>query len=291
MSTLAATPLSTNVDRLAILSVEATISHPSAGPHYSVDSSGRPIILPGMAGICVNARVGDRVFGWAADHLEAGVSAGHSDPHRHQALQFLSCVGNTVTVTSGPCAGARGVVCGKHAYVLIDFPQATLEALAPGDRLLVRACGQGIALGDFPQIALRSCGPELLAALPLCRTAAGALAVPVVTELPAYLMGAGIGMSSEWANCDVMLTHQEPIERLGLGHLRIGDLVAMRDQDHRYGRGYRAGSLAIGVIAHGIGVVPGHGTGVITIMSGPEEAFALEHVPGANLRQYLALPD
>jgi hypothetical protein len=283
--------LATNQEQLVVLGVEARISHPTQNAGYGVDHFGRPIILPGMAGICVNVRVGDRVFGWAADHLEAGVSAGHPEPRRHQALQFLACAGNRVRVTSGPAAGAEGVVCGKHAYVLVDFPQAALDVLAPGDRLLVRAWGQGLRLLDFPRIVTRSLGPELLHALPLRGTEAGTLAVPVVAELPAHLMGAGLGMSSEWANCDVMLTRPETIERLGMGDLRIGDVVAMLDQDHRFGRGYRTGWLSIGVVAHGIGVVAGHGTGVLTIMSGPREAFALEHDAAANIREYLALPE
>jgi hypothetical protein len=290
LSAPATAKLATTEEQLVILGVEATISHPTQNAGYGVDHFGRPIILPGMAGICANVRVGDRVFGWAADHLEAGVSAGHPDPRRYQALQFLACAGNPVRVTSGPAAGAAGTVCGKHAYVLIDFPQAALDVMAPGDRLLVRARGQGLRLLDFPQIVTRSLGPELLYALPLRRTESGTLAVPVVAELPAYLMGAGVGMSSEWANCDVMLTRPETIDRLGLRGLRIGDVVAMRDHDHRFGRGYRRGMLAIGVVAHGIGVIAGHGTGVLTIMSGPQEAFALEHDASANIREYLALP-
>lgn len=285
-----AAAVATNEDRLVVLGVEAVISHPTQQASYGVDHFGRPIILPGMAGICANVRVGDRVFGWAADHLEAGVSAGHPNPRRYHALQFLACAGNRVRVTSGPAAGAEGVVCGKHAYVLIDFPQAALDMLAPGDRLLVRTCGQGLQLLDYPRITTRSLGPKLLRALPLRRGENGALVMPVAAEFPAYLMGAGVGMSSEWANCDVMLTRPETIERLALGDLRIGDVVAMHDHDHRFGRGYREGWLSIGVVAHGIGVVAGHGTGVLTIMSGPREAFTLELEPRANIGNYLALP-
>src|SRR5690348_14223716 len=138
MSALATSRLATNEDQLVILGVDAMVSHPTQNAGYGVDHFGRPIILPGMAGICINVRVGDPVFGWAADHLEAGVSAGNPEPKRHQALQFLSCAGNRVLVTSGPCAGAEGVVCGKHAYVLIDFRQDALDRLAPGDKMLVR---------------------------------------------------------------------------------------------------------------------------------------------------------
>jgi uncharacterized protein DUF4438 len=173
--------------------------------------------------------------------------------------------------------------------VLIDFPQRTLDLLGPGDRLLVRARGQGLRLLDFPDVALRSCSPELLDALPV-RVRDGALEIAVAAEIPAFLMGAGIGMSSEWANCDVMLTRPDSVADLGYEGLRIGDVVAMTDQDHRYGRGSRSGSCAIGIVAHGIGVIPGHGTGVITIMSGPRERFVLEADSGANVGTSLGLP-
>ena len=52
------------------------------------------MLLPGMSGVVANVRVGDPVFPWAADHLEPGVSAGCADRGRHQALQFLACLGN-----------------------------------------------------------------------------------------------------------------------------------------------------------------------------------------------------
>lgn len=279
----------TNRDQLVVLGIGAQVSHPTVPDAWSVDDEGRPVILPGMAGVCYNVRVGSPVFPWAADHLEAGVSAGGAGAPPDAALQFLACVGNTVTVVSGPGAGGTGTVVGKHAFVLVDFPQATLDLLGPGDRLLVRACGQGMALLDHPDVALRSFGPELLEGLPLRVGADGALRVRVAAEIPSFLMGAGIGMSSEWANCDVMLTRMETVRELGYERLRIGDVVAMSDQDHRYGRGHRSGFCAIGVVAHGVGVIPGHGTGVITIMSGPRERFALEHDPDANIGSVLGL--
>jgi hypothetical protein len=250
------------------------------------------MLLPGMSGVVANVRVGDPVFPWAADHLEPGVSAGSADRGRHQALQFLACLGNAVRVLGGPAAGAEGTVVGKHAFVLVDFPQSTLDALAPGDRLLVRAVGQGLRLSDFPDLVTRSLSPALLHALPLQRTEEGRLRVEVVLEIPAYLMGAGLGMSSEWANCDVMFTHRDTVERLGAADLRLGDVVVMQDQDHRFGRGYRRGMCAIGVVAHGgYGGIPGHGTGVVTIISGPSEQFEPVRAEHANVRDYLKLPE
>lgn len=245
-----------------------------------------------MAGVVVNARVGDLVFPWAADHLEPGVSAGNPKRERHQALQFLACIGNVVVVCTGPASGAVGRVTGKHAFVLVDFPRDALEVLAPGDRLLVRALGQGLRLLDTPDIAARSCSPVLLDALGVVGTNAERLRIEITAEIPSYLMGAGLGMSSEWANCDVMFTRSEVVERLGFEHIRLGDVVAMHDQDHRFGRGFRRGHCAIGVVAHGgYGGIPGHGMGVATILSGPSDRFELVRVERSNLRDHLQLPD
>jgi hypothetical protein len=282
--------LATNADRLVEIGLACEVAHPTHSGAYSVDSYGRPIILPGMAGVVRNVRVGDLVFPWAADHLEPGVSAGASDPAAHRALQFLACIGNEARALDGQAAGAVGRVTGKHAFVLIDFPQAALEVLAPGDRLLVRALGQGLRLEGFDDVAPRSCSPELLEALGVA-VEAGRLRIEVAAEIPAFLMGAGLGMSSEWANCDVMFTRWEVVERLGFDGIRLGDVVAMHDQDHRYGRGYRPGHVAFGVVAHGgHGGVPGHGMGVATFLSGPVERFEIVRAERVNLRDRLPLP-
>jgi uncharacterized protein DUF4438 len=280
----------TNADRLVEIGVQAEVAHPTHSGTYAVDSYGRPIILPGMAGVVANARVGDLVFPWAADHLEPGVSAGNPQRDRYQALQFLACIGNVVRVLTGPAAGAEGRVTGKHAFVLVDFPQDALDVLAPGDGLLVRAVGQGLRLLDFDDVAARSCSPALVAGMGVEVTEDRSLRIAVAAEIPAFMMGAGLGMSSEWANCDVMFTRREVIERLGFERIRLGDVVAMHDQDHRYGRGFRAGMLAIGVVAHGgHGGIPGHGMGVATILSGPRERFDLVRSDDANLRTHLSL--
>jgi hypothetical protein len=275
-----------------VLGIEAEVSHPTHTGTYAVDDYGRPMLLPGMSGVVANVRVGDPVFRWAADHLEPGVSAGCADRGRHQALQFLACVGNSVRVVGGPARGAEGTVVGKHAFVLVDFPRDVLEALAPGDRLLVRAHGQGLRLLDVPDVVTRSCSPALVDALRLRLGADGRLRVETAAEIPARLMGAGLGMSSEWANCDVMFTHRETVSRLGVERLRLGDVVAMQDQDHRFGRGFRRGMCAIGIVAHGgHGGIPGHGTGVVTILSGPAERFELVRAESANVGDYLGLRD
>jgi hypothetical protein len=96
-------------------------------------------------------------------------------------------------------------------------------------------------------------------------------------------------MVSEYANTDLMGAYQGLGEDLSLGleGLRIGDIVALADADHRYGRGYREGYLTIGVISTGQCMLFGHGPGPSTLLSGPADAFALVDDPDANLARWL----
>jgi hypothetical protein len=103
-------------------------------------------------------------------------------------------------------------------------------------------------------------------------------------------MGAGLGMSAEWANCDVMLHDAEAVSRLGLSGLRIGDVVGMADQDHRYARAYEPGWTSVGVLVHAMGPTPGHGVGVVTVLTAPNERLELHKVPEQNLRDLLEIP-
>jgi hypothetical protein len=252
---------------------------------FRVDPDGNAFLLPGMGGVTLGVHCGDPATGYAADHLEPGLSVRHRDPAANYALQYLSCVGNPVTVTSGPAAGATGFVIGQHAYVLCDLPEQALRAVTAGDQVTVLAVGQGLALPDHPAVRVKNCSPRLLAALGGGTSPDGRLRVHVAARIPAAAIGAGAGMASEYANTDLMGAYEVGGAELSLGlhGLRIGDVVAMEDQDHRYGRGYRDGWLSIGVISTGSGRLFGHGPGPSTIMSGPAEAFTLIDDPDANL--------
>ncbi|WP_433607097.1 DUF4438 domain-containing protein [Dactylosporangium sp. CA-139114] len=252
---------------------------------YRVDADGTPFLLPGMGGVTLGAHVGDPATGYAADHLEPGLSVRAADPGANMALQFLSCVGNTVTVRSGPAAGATGRVIGQHAYVLVDMPEAVLEQVSSGDRVSVAATGQGLKLLDHPAIVAKNLDPLALDALPIATRADGRLEVGVAARVPAAAVGAGAGMVSEFANTDLMGAYAGQGEDLSLGleSLRIGDLVVLADQDHRFGRGFRPGYLTVGVISTGHCRLFGHGPGPSTILSGPAEAFAIVDDADANL--------
>jgi hypothetical protein len=258
---------------------------------YRVGPDGQPFVLPGMGAVTLGVHCGDPATGYASDHLEPGASVRHREPGANMALQFLTCVGNQVRVASGPAAGAVGHVIGQHAYVLADFPEPELERVTTGDQVTVTAVGQGLELVDHRAITVKNCDPELLARMPGGTRSDGTLEVHVAARVPAEAIGAGAGMASEYANTDLMGAYEGLGDDLSLGleGLRIGDIVALADSDHRYGRGYREGYLTIGVISTGQCMLFGHGPGPSTLMSGPAEAFHLVDDRDANLASWLHL--
>jgi hypothetical protein len=272
----------TNRDRLVTQILAGEVWPALADRHgYRVDADGTPFLLPGMGGVTLGAHAGDPATGYAADHLEPGLSVRAAGEGANMALQFLSCVGNEVTVRSGPAAGKTGRVLGQHAYVLVDMAEDDLALVAPGDRVSIRAYGQGLRLLDHPTVVAKNLDPGFLDSLPIRTLDDGRLEVEVSARVPAAAVGAGAGMVSEFANTDLMGAYagQGDDLSLGLESLRLGDLVLLEDQDHRYGRGYRPGYLTVGVICTGHCRLFGHGPGPSTILSGPAEAF---HVKGAS---------
>jgi hypothetical protein len=282
--------LRTNAEQVVAQTLRGEVWPPLADRHaYRVDADGRPFMLPGMGGVTLDVHCGDPATGYAADHLEPGLSVRHRDPGANMALQFLSCVGNQVTVCSGPAAGAVGRVIGQHAYVLVDMPGADMRDVSTGDQVLVHAHGQGLRLLDHPEITVKNLDPGLAAALPLQTSPDGRLRVGIAAQVPAEAVGAGAGMYSEFANTDLMGAYagQGAELSLGLESLRIGDLVVLHDQDHRFGRGFREDWLTIGVISTGHCMLFGHGPGPSSILSGPASSFELIDDPTANLSTYL----
>jgi Domain of unknown function (DUF4438) len=288
------TALATNAARLVRQPLRGEVWPPLADRHaYRVDADGVPFVLPGMGGVTLGVHPGDAATGYAADHLEPGLSIRHRESAANYALQYLSCVGNRITVRSGPAAGATGRVIGQHAYVLADLAESDLEQVASGDVVDVLACGQGLRLADHPSIVVKNADPALLPGLGVHTRSDGRLGVPVAVRVPASAVGAGAGMVSEYANTDLMGAYSGQGDDLSLGleSLRIGDVVALADQDHGYGRGWRPGWLTIGVISTGHCRLFGHGPGPSSLLSGPAEAFCLIDEPSANVRAAFAIMD
>lgn len=180
-----------NLDSLVEMAVTGLVSQPTMRPNGYVHwPDGRAAVLPGMSGIAYNARVGDRAFGWAGDHVEPGVSIANPDEKADFALHYLTCIGNEATVMSGLARGAKGIVTGEHARLLVDFAPEVLDDLMIGDTVQIRAVGRGIKLADWPDIAFKKTSPRLAQGFGL-RAENGQLICPVAMELPARIMGSG----------------------------------------------------------------------------------------------------
>ena len=282
--------LTSNVDQLVAMAVCGFVSQPSLRPgaylHYP---DGKGVMLPGMFGVTYNAKAGDRAFGWAGDHVEPGVSIAHPNEQCDFALHYLTCIGNEATVTSGLAKGAKGVVTGEHARMLVDFPDEVNELLNIGDQIQIEAVGRGIALEGYPGIAFKKTSPKLLQALGIQRQGNGQLKVPVAMELPVEIMGSGAEINSEYVDQDLMSGDRQLMAELGIDQMRLGDLIAIRHADHHFGRSYREGAVTIALCIHGDSVMTGHGPGILTLMTSTDGNLDFEIDQNANIANYFGI--
>jgi hypothetical protein len=282
--------LTANTDTLVAMAVCGYVSQPSLRPgHYTHYPDGKGVILPGMYGVTYNARAGDKAFGWAGDHVEPGVSIAHPDEKSDMALHYLSCVGNEATVMSGLAKGAKGIVTGEHARLLVDFDSDVTEKLNIGDQIQIMALGRGIALAEFPQVEFKKTSPRLLESIGLSRAGNGALKVPVAMELPIEIMGSGAELNSEYVDQDLMSGDRTLMADLGIDQMRLGDIIAIRHADHHFGRSYREGSVSIAICIHGDSVMTGHGPGIMTLMTCTDGSIEFEIDKSANIANFFSI--
>lgn len=256
------------------------------------------MVLPGVGGITYNVRVGDPACGWEADHVEPGVSIENkeNDPRwglgANTALNVLSCAGNDATVMSGDAKGSKGVVAGKHGgieHVLIDFPFETMEKMTIADKVLVRSFGTGLKLLDFPEVTVMNIDPRFLEALDL-KPKAEKLEVPVTHVVPAATMGSGLGADQTHSgDYDIQMFDDKTKKEFGLGEIRLGDLVAIMDADHTFGRIYKQGAVSIGIVVHTDCIQAGHGPGVVTLFTSSKGKIAPKINARANIASVLKL--
>lgn len=290
--------LKTNENKLVKLSVMGEVVSPVFRNIYTVSAEGAPMILPGVGGITYNVRVGDPACGWQADHVEPGVSVENKESDArfgqaaNTAFNVLSCVGNEATVVTGDAKGAKGVVTGKHGgieHVLVDFSPKVLDQLLHGDRILIRSFGVGLKLLDFPQIMTMNLDPRFLNALNP-KPKDGKLVIPVTHIVPAAIMGSGLGMNQAYSgDYDIQLFDVRISKQYGLDGLRIGDVVAIIDADHSYGRIYRQGAVTVGIVVHTNCVSSGHGPGVTTLFTSASGKIIPKIDPKANIAALLKL--
>jgi hypothetical protein len=88
---------------------------------------------------------------------------------------------------------------------------------------------------------------------------------------------------------DIQTFDDAMAEKYGLRDLRLGDLVAISDADHSYGRIYRTGAVSVGVVVHGRSFVSGHGPGVTSLLTSRDGKIEPVIDSCANLADILQL--
>jgi hypothetical protein len=272
----AARPVATNL--------AGVVEAPELGNQpYLVDRDGRPYVPVATAGVVLGLFLGDGVFGHDADHAAPGVTLVHPDPAARHALTAFACLGNPVQVRSGGAAGATGRVLGKRGEagrVIAVFEQDVLARMAPGDTVMVRGNGQGATLRDpFAEagVVLMNVDPAFLPNLPI--TPKGdVLRVGVRGRVPSALAGNGVGRPAHMWDIDLQVD-AAAARAYGLSGMALGDLVCIDDLDVRHNVGYRKGWCTVGTVVHGGSPLPGHGPGVMPLLTGPARVFDIESQP------------
>jgi hypothetical protein len=259
---------------------------------YDVSFEGQPLIVPSVGGINPNVRVGDSAFAYMSDHIEPAVSMRHPDEKQNRALNVMACVGNEAIVVSGDAKGASGRVTGKHGgveHVMVDFAPEVMRKMSIGDKIQIWSCGLGMRLLDAPEIKVFNADPGFIERwAPELRD--GKLHARVARTVPAAVMGSGLGRATVVrGDYDIQTFDDAMAERYGLRELRLGDIVAIVDADHSYGRIYRTGAISVGVVVHGRSFVAGHGPGVTTLLTSPDGSIEPVIDPDANLATLLGL--
>jgi hypothetical protein len=295
--------LKANFERLVETCVAGEIGHPHLpnGPgFYTTGADGAPHIPLVQGGITLNVRVGDRAFDWAwGERVLPGVVLNGAKNASGQALVGLACIGNEATVISGALEGKesrvrgqKGVVVGKNSVtglVTLQFNRRTTERLCVGDRVQIKACGQGLELGNYPDITVRNCSPQLFKAINPTEKG-GRVRISVTSILPGKLMATGGGEERYHAClCEIQSSSQEIVKEYKLENLRLGDLVAVADFDQTFGARWHAGAITIGVVVHGASKLSGRGPGLTCLFTSSAGRIEPIITRKANLNELLKL--
>lgn len=280
------------------------IAPPGFGdPPYRIDPDGHLHVVPGTGSITFNFRTGDSAYYLAGDHVEPAVtlynlgSTGSRSSAESYGLNTLACIGNKVKVISGESKGSWGYVVGKHGgaeHVMVDFPDpSVLEKLIIGDKMQVYTYGLGMKFTNLNDVVVINTSPFLIDVLTKAGmgiTPTGKLRIPVALIVPAKIMGSGLGRNHVYrGDYDIQLFDEKTVKEYNLDKIKFGDLVAIINADHTYGRIYREGAISVGVISHSRSYIAGHGPGVTTLFTSTQGKLEPVVDEKANLAYLLGL--
>lgn len=278
-----------NKDQLVRMAVNAQIDHPRI-KGYRGGFDGRARITVGTGGITYSHKLKDSCMNIAGDHIEPGISMANKSDGENHAVEILSCIGNPVKIINGPMKGKTGYVTGTHGgidHTMAYFEPEVLEELYGNETFLIKTYGQGLKLLDHPDVFMMNIDPTLLEVIPV-KEEGDSIVWPVVTTIPAFLMGSGLGSSTMMeGDYDIMTQDKEANKKYGIDKLRFGDFIAISDHDSTYGPHYKEGAVTIGVIVHSDSFTSGHGPGVTVVATSKNGKIIPVKDEEANLKNYM----
>ena len=281
--------MKTNREELVKIAVSGMVDHPRVkGFWVGYDGKGRMPV--GTGGIVYSHEIGDSCMRVCGDHVEPGISLANPGSNENMALENYACIGNEAKIITGPMRGKKGYVTGTHGgveHTMVYFPKNILEEMDGNETILVKAYGQGLKLLDHPDVYMMNLDPNLMDRMPI-QEKGDSVSFPVVTIVPAFLMGSGVGeMTMMTGDYDIMTQDSKANEKYGINDLRFGDFVAIQDHDCTYGPHYQKGAISIGVVVHSDSFTSGHGPGLCIIATSKEGKIIPRVEKNANLKTYM----
>lgn len=292
----------TNRFELLQTAVQVKIAHPMSWSE-EVSGRGRPFRLPGIGGIHYNFGLGDSVFKLKTDHVEPDISTcATDDPEKlldnpNLAVMDFACIGNTARVITGedePPKGIKGIkgwVIGhhggvEHTFIRLKNPNLYMKELTYEDKFLIHAVGTGLTAKQKPEVQIHGIDPLLFEYFANYDPKTNKIIWPVVGWFPPEFMGSGSGDRGWRGDYDLQINDPHALTDYGPEDLKIGDFVALLDQDCVHWKGYRHEYLTIGVVVHGTCYQGGHGPGITPILSASTDHldFHYLHLPAGQLR-------
>ena len=285
-------PLNLNVDRLAKMTTFGHVASVVRWNMFEINPEGQTVVLPSLGGVVYDYNLGDPVNKFDADHLQPCVTIQADINHEPSsdenfALFTYACIGNEVMIVDreSMAINCMGVVIGKHGavnYVMVQFNPKDLPKITHQDKVKVELYGRGLRDLTYKDISFANIDPTILLAIPIKETVENkVISFPVVMEIPAEAMGSGLGTVEVSSDYDIMSSAGYD------DRLKIGDFVCIKDHFTKTGPSLYKGAKTIAVVVHGSCIDPGHGPGVLPVMTCKTEQLQINIDKNSNLKKYI----
>lgn len=250
-------------------------------------------------GLTLNVHLGDSIFGWGEGIIEPGIIAvAQREESETQAspinLSKVCCLGNKVKLLGEGAGGLEAIVIGASfalpGAILVDFPERLLQKVYTQGHFWILSRGKGLGLADFPSVRIFGIDPECINKFEFQLLGRNRLLLPVTCFIPAdYFVPLTKDTPGLLPLCYFNTAEKKEIEKLGIGSLRFGDIIAISDLDLTEGFKVKKGAISIGLVT--LAPIPQWdiGVGINVILSCGEGKIVPVINPNANFGRLLTI--